>query len=44
MDEDGLRELVKKEMGRDINVVHEYGVAEHEQLDFSSPFSRCSAR
>src|SRR2546430_8576171 len=33
LDEDGLRELLKKELGRDINIVHDYGVAEREGLD-----------
>ncbi|HEV8605570.1 MAG TPA: signal peptide peptidase SppA [Tepidisphaeraceae bacterium] len=43
VDEDGLRELMKKELGRDINVIHEYGVAEREQLDLSSPFALLGA-
>jgi len=34
LDEDGLRELIKKELGRDINLIHNYGEAEREQLDF----------
>src|SRR5205085_6602287 len=32
-----------KELGRDINVIHDYGVAEREQLDFSSPFALLGA-
>jgi protease-4 len=43
IDEDGLRDLVKKEMGRDINVMHDYGLAEREHLDFSNPFGLLSA-
>jgi protease-4 len=43
VDEDGLRDLVKKELGRDINVVHQYGVSEREELDFSSPFALLGA-
>ncbi|HEV8378043.1 MAG TPA: signal peptide peptidase SppA [Tepidisphaeraceae bacterium] len=43
LDEDGLRELLKKELGRDINIIHEYGVAEREQLDLSSPFALLGA-
>jgi protease-4 len=43
VDEDGLRELIKKELSRDINLVHNYGEAEREQLDFSSPFALLGA-
>jgi len=43
LDEDGLRELLKKELGRDINVIHDYGVAEREAVDFSSPFALLGA-
>jgi len=43
LDEDGLRELMKKELGRDINVIHDYGIAEREQLDLSSPFALLGA-
>jgi protease-4 len=43
LDEDGLRELIKGELGRDINIIHEYGEPEREQLDFSSPFALLGA-
>jgi protease-4 len=43
VDEDGLRDMIKKELGREINIIHQYGVAEREELDFSSPFALLGA-
>jgi protease-4 len=43
LDQDGLRDLLKKELGRDVNLIHDYGVPEHEALDFSSPFALLGA-
>jgi protease-4 len=39
IDQDGLRELLKKEFARDINLVHNYGVPRREPVDFSNPFA-----
>ncbi|MGA2501199.1 MAG: S49 family peptidase, partial [Tepidisphaeraceae bacterium] len=37
VDQDGLRELIKKQVGRDINLIQDYGREPAEDLDFSNP-------
>ncbi|MFI5382033.1 MAG: signal peptide peptidase SppA [Tepidisphaerales bacterium] len=37
VDQDGLREVMKKEIGRDVNIVADYGREPAEELDFSNP-------
>jgi protease-4 len=39
VDQDGLRALIKDELGHDINLIHDYGVAKREPLDLSSPLA-----
>jgi protease-4 len=39
VDQDGLRALIKEELGHEINLIHDYGVAKHEPLDLSSPLA-----
>ena len=39
VDEDGLRAMIKEELGGDINLVHDYGVVKHESLDLSNPLA-----
>ncbi len=39
IDIDGMRDLITKQMGKEIDVVHDYGLAPKEQLDFSNPFA-----
>ena len=39
IDEDGLRQLLKDELGGDINLVHDYGVAQRDPIDFSNPLA-----
>ncbi len=39
VDQDGLRDLVRKQVGRDINIIHDYGRSEAEELDFSNPLA-----
>ena len=39
VDQDGLRALIKDELGHDINLIHDYGVTKHEALDLSSPLA-----
>jgi protease-4 len=43
VDQDGLRGLLKDELGKDINLVQDYGEAAREPIDFSNPFSFLSA-
>jgi protease-4 len=43
VDQDGLRDLIKKEMGRDINLQHDYGMGPKQQLDLSNPFAMLSS-
>ncbi len=43
VNQDGLRDLMKKELGRDVNVVAGYGLAEREPLDITNPMSLVSA-
>lgn len=38
LDADGLRALIKDEVGNEINLVHNYGEAEKTELDLSNPF------
>ncbi|CAN5384157.1 hypothetical protein BH09PLA1_BH09PLA1_24970 [soil metagenome] len=38
VDQDGLRTLIKDELGGEINLVHNYGAPEREEIDFSNPF------
>ena len=37
VDQDGLRDLMKRELGREVRLVHNYGEPERETLDLSSP-------
>ena len=39
VDVDGLRDLMKDELGRDVNFVHDYGEAERPNADLSNPFA-----
>lgn len=39
VDQDGLRALMKKELGREIDLLQDYGAAKREQVDFSDAFS-----
>lgn len=39
VDEDGLRALIKDELGHDINLIHDYGIAKREPLDLSNPLA-----
>ena len=39
VDQDGLRALIKDELGHDINLIHDYGIGKHDPIDFSSPFA-----
>ncbi len=43
VDEDGLRSLLKDELGKDINLVQDYGEPAKEAIDFSNPFSVLTA-
>lgn len=43
VDQDGLRDLMKKELGRDVNLVHNYGIEKREAMDFSNPFAFLSS-
>ena len=38
IDQDGLRALLKDELNNDVSLLHEYGEAEREHLDFSNPW------
>lgn len=38
-DPDGLRDLIRHELGDDIDVNHHYGEPDREKLDFSNPFA-----
>lgn len=39
VDQDGLRELMKKELGREVDLLSHYGITGREPLDFSDPLS-----
>lgn len=39
VDQDGLRDLLKKELGRDIDLVHGYGLPQREEIDLSNPLA-----
>jgi protease-4 len=39
IDQDGLRDLLKDELGSDVNLVEDYGQPERDQIDLSSPFA-----
>jgi ClpP class serine protease len=39
IDADGLRQLIKEEVGNDVNLVHNYGAPKRELVDFSNPFA-----
>jgi protease-4 len=39
VDEDGLRALLKDELGTEYNLIRDYGVAKREPIDFSSPLA-----
>ncbi|HEX2974240.1 MAG TPA: signal peptide peptidase SppA [Tepidisphaeraceae bacterium] len=43
VDQDGLRAMVKKEMGREVELLHDYGLTKREQMDWSSPFALLSS-
>lgn len=43
IDQDGLRDLMKGEMGREVDVVHGYGLPERDGVDFANPLSFLSA-
>lgn len=38
VDVDGLRGLIKDELGGDIDLLHDYGAPAKEEIDFSNPF------
>ncbi|MGN6628106.1 MAG: signal peptide peptidase SppA, partial [Tepidisphaeraceae bacterium] len=39
VDADGLRALMKQELGREVNFVHDYGQDERKAVDVSNPFA-----
>lgn len=39
VDMEGLRELMGKELGHEVNLVRNYGKAEKQEIDFSNPFA-----
>ena len=39
LDQDGLRNLVKEQIGADVDLVHDYGRAKREEVDLSNPFA-----
>jgi protease-4 len=39
VDQDGLRRLIKDELGNDIDLVRDYGEPEQPEVDWSNPFS-----
>ena len=39
VDQDGLRSLIKDELGNDIDLVRDYGSPKRESVDFSNPFA-----
>jgi protease IV len=39
VDADGLRQLMKDELGDDVNILHHYGEPERAAVDFSNPFA-----
>lgn len=43
VDADGLRELMKKELGDEVNLLADYGNADGPEIDFGNPFSILSA-
>jgi protease-4 len=38
-DQDSLRELLAKELGNDVDLLHDYGAAPRQSIDFSSPLA-----
>ncbi len=43
VDQDGLRDLMKKELGKEVALLHHYGTPEREPVDFSNPFALFTA-
>lgn len=43
VDQDGLRDLLKKELGRDISLMHDYDGPQRPELDFSNPLALLSS-
>lgn len=39
VNQDGLRALIKDELGHEINLIHDYGITKREPLDLSSPLA-----
>jgi protease-4 len=39
VDADGLRELMKNELGGEVNLQHEYGTSQRDAVDLSNPFA-----
>lgn len=39
VDSDGLRALMKEELGDDVNILHNYGAAERPEVDMSNPLA-----
>ncbi len=39
VDEDGLRDLLKKQLNNDVDLLHDYGQAPREAIDMSSPLA-----
>ncbi len=39
VDADGLRPLIKEQLGDEINLIHHYGEEEKPEVDFSNPFA-----
>jgi len=42
VDQDDLRNLLKKELSREIDLVHDYGLPQREPVDFSNPLALLS--
>ncbi|MGH7177436.1 MAG: signal peptide peptidase SppA [Tepidisphaeraceae bacterium] len=42
VEQDGLRELIRSELGDDVDLVHNYGKPAREEVDFSNPFALLS--
>ncbi len=43
IDVDGVRDLMADELGRDVELIHDYGMPAREKIDFSSPFGLLAA-
>lgn len=39
IDQDGLRDYLKNELGQDVDLLHDFGEVEREELDWSNPFA-----